>query len=158
MRASRLLSILMLLQTRGRMSATSLAAELEVSARTILRDVDQLSAAGVPIWADRGRDGGFVLQEGWRSGLTGLTENEANALSLAGLPTVATALGLGNASATAHLKMLATLPDALREDATRVSARLHIDPIDWYRAATTANLSASCRACSLATTHAVDAI
>jgi predicted DNA-binding transcriptional regulator YafY len=137
MRASRLLSILMLLQTRGRMSAPSLAAELEVSERTILRDIDQLSAAGVPVWSDRGRDGGFQLREGWSTELTGLTEAEAQALFLAGLPSAATELGLGSASASARLKMLAAVPIALREDALRVSARLHIDPVDWYRAAMT---------------------
>jgi predicted DNA-binding transcriptional regulator YafY len=136
MRASRLLSILMLLQARGRMSSPSLAAELEVSERTILRDIDQLSAAGVPVWSDRGRDGGFQLREGWSTELTGLTEAEAHALFLAGLPSAATELGLGSASASARLKMLAAVPIALREDALRVSARLHIDPVDWYRAAT----------------------
>ena len=94
MRASRLLSILMLLQSRGRLSATALAAELDVSYRTILRDMDQLSAAGVPVWSDRGRDGGFQLRAGWSTTLTGLTDNEAQALMLAGLPAAATELGL----------------------------------------------------------------
>lgn len=135
MRASRLLSILMLLQSRGRLSATALAAELDVSYRTILRDMDQLSAAGVPVWSDRGRDGGFQLRAGWSTTLTGLTDNEAQALMLAGLPAAATELGLGSASASARLKMLAAVPESLRVDATRVSERLHIDPIDWYRAA-----------------------
>lgn len=135
MRASRLLSILMLLQTRGRMSAPSLAAELEVSQRTILRDIDHLSAAGVPIWSDRGRDGGFQLREGWSTNLTGLTENEAQALFLSGMPSAAAELGLGNASVSARLKMLASLPDELRENAEQVNARLHFDPIDWFRAA-----------------------
>lgn len=135
MRASRLLSILMLLQTRGRLSAPALAAELEVSTRTILRDIDQLSAAGVPVWADRGRDGGFVLQEGWSTQLTGLTGDEAQALSLAGLPKAATELGLGHAAASAHLKMVAALPVNLRADAERVASRLHIDPVEWYRSA-----------------------
>lgn len=136
MRASRLLSIMMLLQTRGRMSAPVLAAELEVSVRTILRDIDQLSAAGVPVWSDRGRDGGFQLREGWSTDLTGLTQPEAQALFLAGLPAAATELGLGSASASARLKMLTAVPISLRENALRVGARLHIDPIDWYRAAT----------------------
>lgn len=135
MRASRLLSILMLLQTRGRISAPALAAELEVSQRTILRDIDHLSAAGVPVWSDRGRDGGFQLREGWSTNLTGLTENEAQALFLAGLPTAAAELGLGSASASARLKMLAALPETLRENAEQVNARLHFDPIDWFRAA-----------------------
>lgn len=133
MRASRLLSILMLLQTRGRLSATALSAELEVSTRTILRDIDQLSAAGAPVWADRGCDGGFVLQEGWSTQLTGLTGEEAQALSLAGLPKAATELGLGHAAASAHLKMISSLPERLRADAERVAGRLHIDPVEWYR-------------------------
>jgi predicted DNA-binding transcriptional regulator YafY len=86
MQASRLLSILMLLQARGRMTAPALAATLEVSERTILGDIDQLSAAGVPLWGDRGRNGGFQLRAGWSTELTGLTEPEANVLLLAGLP------------------------------------------------------------------------
>ncbi len=135
MRASRLLSILMLLQTRGRMSAPALAAQLEVAPRTILRDMDQLSAAGVPVWSDRGRDGGFQLREGWSTDLTGLTLDEAQALLLAGLPAAATELGLGSASASARLKMLTAVPSALRENALRVGSRLHMDPVDWYRAA-----------------------
>jgi predicted DNA-binding transcriptional regulator YafY len=135
MRASRLLSILMLLQTRGRMTAPTLAAELEVSQRTILRDIDELSAAGVPIWSDRGRDGGFQLREGWSTNLTGLTENEAQALFLSGMPSAAAELGLGSASASARLKMLASLPEELRENAEQVNACLHFDPIDWFRAA-----------------------
>jgi predicted DNA-binding transcriptional regulator YafY len=137
MRASRLLSIMMLLQTRGRMTAPALAAELEVSQRTILRDIDQLSASGVPVWSDRGRDGGFQLQSGWSTQLTGLTEAEAQALFLAGVPSAATELGLGGASASAQLKMLAALPEGLRADAQRVSARLHVDAIDWFRATST---------------------
>ncbi len=117
------------------MSASTLAAELEVSTRTVLRDIDQLSAAGVPVWSDRGREGGFQLREGWSTELTGLTEPEAHALFLSGLPKAATELGLGSASASARLKMLASLPAALRDDAARVGARLHIDPVEWYRAA-----------------------
>ena len=136
MRASRLLSIMMLLQTRGRISAPALAAELDVSVRTILRDIDQLSAAGVPVWSDRGREGGFQLREGWSTDLTGLTKAEADALFLAGLPAAATELGLGGASASARLKMLSAVPVSLRESALRVGARLHIDPVDWYRTAT----------------------
>lgn len=134
MKASRLLSILMLLQTRGRMTAAALAQTMEVSERTILRDVDQLSAAGVPLWGERGRTGGFQLREGWSTQLTGMTEPEANALLLAGLPGPATELGLGAAAASARLKMVASLPSAWREQADRVGQRLHIDPLDWYRA------------------------
>jgi predicted DNA-binding transcriptional regulator YafY len=134
MRAGRLLSVLMLLQARGRMTADALARELEVSPRTILRDLDHLSTSGVPVWADRGRNGGFQLQDGWSTRLTGLTEPEAQALFLAGLPGPAAELGLGGAVASARLKMLASLPPSWRSDAQRVSSRLHVDPIDWFRA------------------------
>ena len=133
MPASRLLSLLMILQTRGRVSAQSLAEALEVSVRTIHRDVDELSASGVPIWADRGRLGGFQLQPGWRTKVDGLTAPEAQAMFLGGLPGPASELGLGEAMASAQLKLLAALPDGWREDARRVSARFHLDPIDWYR-------------------------
>jgi len=133
MRASRLLSLLMLLQSRGRMSAQALSEALEVSVRTIHRDVDELSAAGVPIWADRGRLGGFQLQAGWRTKVDGLTAPEAQAMFLGGLPGPASELGLGEAMASAQLKLLAALPDGWREDARRVSARFHLDPVDWYR-------------------------
>lgn len=133
MQASRLLSILMLLQARGRMTAPQLAQAMEVSVRTVLRDIDQLSAAGVPLWGERGRHGGFQLREGWSTQLTGMTEPEANALLLAGLPGPATELGLGAAAASARLKLVASLPGEWREQADRVGQRLHIDPVDWYR-------------------------
>lgn len=134
MRASRLLSLLMLLQARGRASAPALAAALECSVRTVLRDIDQLSAAGVPVYAERGREGGFRLREGWSTQLTGLTDSESQALLLAGLPAAASELGLGAASASARLKVLASVPAALRDNAQKTAARLHIDPVDWYRA------------------------
>jgi len=134
MRAGRLLSVLMLLQARGRLTAQAMAEELEVSTRTILRDLDHLSAAGVPVWADRGRNGGFQLKEGWSTRLTGLTEPEAQALFLSGLPGPAAELGLGGAVASARLKVLAALPADWRSDAQRVSSRLHVDPMDWFRA------------------------
>ena len=133
MRASRLLSLQMLLETRGRMSAQALAEALEVSVRTLYRDVDQLSAAGVPIYAERGRRGGFALLPGWKTTLTGLTPSEAQAVFLSGLPGPAQDLGLGGDVEGARLKLLAALPAAWREDAQRVSARLHLDPVDWYR-------------------------
>ena len=104
MLASRLLSTLMLLQTRGRMSAPDLAKELEVSIRTVYRDIDQLSAAGIPVMADRGRDGGFQLLNGFRTQLTGLTEAEAEALMLAGLPGPAAELGLAERMSSARPK------------------------------------------------------
>jgi predicted DNA-binding transcriptional regulator YafY len=134
MRAGRLLSVLMLLQARGGMTAQALAEEMEVSTRTILRDLDHLSSSGVPVWAERGRTGGFRLQEGWSTRLTGLTEPEAQALFLAGLPGPAAELGLGGAAASARRKVLAALPADWRSDAQRVSSRLHVDPIDWFRA------------------------
>jgi predicted DNA-binding transcriptional regulator YafY len=133
MRASRLLSILLLLQTRGRVSADTLAEEADVSVRTIYRDVDQLSAAGVPVYAERGRAGGFRLLDGWRTRLTGLTASEAQALFLTGLPGPAAELGLGEAMAAAQLKLLAAMPEGWQENARRVGARFHLDPIDWFR-------------------------
>lgn len=133
MRASRLLSIQMLLQARGRMSACALAQALEVSVRTLHRDVDQLAAAGVPIYADRGRSGGFRLLEGWNTTLTGLTPAEAQAVFLSGLAGPAAQLGLGAQVETAKLKLLAALPAGWRHDAQRISSRFHLDPVDWYR-------------------------
>ncbi len=136
MRASRLLSLLMLLQTRGRQSAPALARALEVSVRTVYRDIDQLSAAGVPVWGDRGRSGGFQLREGWRTQLTGLTVPEARAIFMAGLPGPAAELGLGEAMATAQLKLLAALPSDWQADAQQVANRFHLDAVDWFRSAT----------------------
>lgn len=138
MKASRLLSLLMLLQANGRMSAAALAQAQEVSARTVLRDIDALSAAGVPLWGERGRHGGFQLRPGWTTQLTGLTEAEASALLLAGLPGPATELGLGEAAVSTRLKLLASVPAPLRDGAAAVAERLHIDPVDWYRAPDTA--------------------
>ncbi|MDO9356179.1 MAG: WYL domain-containing protein, partial [Solirubrobacteraceae bacterium] len=135
MHASRLLSILMLLQARGRLSAQTLARELEVSVRTIHRDIDSLSAAGVPVYADRGRTGGFQLQDGWRTKLTGLTAPESRALFLSGLAGPAAELGLGEAVASARLKVLATLPPEWQADAQQLSARFHLDAVDWFRSA-----------------------
>jgi predicted DNA-binding transcriptional regulator YafY len=137
MQASRLLKILMLLQSRGRQTAPQLAAELEVSTRTVLRDIDELSAAGVPLWGEPGRYGGFQLQAGWSTQLTGMTEMEAQALWLAGLPQAAAELGLGGAAASARLKLLASVPAPQRGASNRVAQRLHLDPLDWYRAADT---------------------
>ena len=132
MLASRLLSTLMLLQTRGRMSAPDLAKELEVSIRTVYRDIDQLSAAGIPVTADRGRDGGFQLLNGFRTQLTGLTQAEAEALMLAGLPGPAAELGLAERMSTARLKLMAALPSGMR--AERVATRFHLDVTGWFRA------------------------
>jgi len=133
MRSGRLLSLLMLLQAHGRMSATALAERLEVSVRTVLRDIDELSASGVPVRSARGADGGFELMEGWRTRLTGLTPEEAQAMFMAGVAGPAAQLGLGEAASNAQLKMLAALPEAWQADARRVSSRFHLDTVGWYR-------------------------
>lgn len=133
MRASRLLSILILLQLRGRLTAEALAAEFEVSVRTIYRDIDALSAAGVPVYGDRGPGGGFQLLDGYRTRLTGLSAAEAEALFLIGLPAQAAALGIGAAAALAGHKLLAALPPEAGATAGRAGARFHLDPVDWYR-------------------------
>ncbi len=134
MRASRLLSILLMLQTRGRLSAEALAREFEVSVRTIYRDVDELSAAGAPVYAERGRNGGFALLDGWRTRLTGLTDAEAETLFLGGLSGPAAQLGLREALATAQLKLLAALPPERQAAAERIAARFHLDPAGWFQA------------------------
>jgi len=133
MRASRLVSILMLLQTRGRVSARALAAHLEVSTRTVYRDIDELSAAGVPVVVERGAAGGFELLDGWRTTLTGLTPDESQTLFLSGLPGPVAELGLGDTLASAHLKLLAALPRTWQLEAQRVSSRFHVDLAGWYR-------------------------
>ncbi|WP_395645558.1 helix-turn-helix transcriptional regulator [Terricaulis sp.] len=132
MRASRLLSILILLQLRGRLSAEALAAEFEVSVRTIYRDIDQLSAAGVPVYAERGRAGGFQLMDGYRTKLTGFTPAEADALPLASIAGAAADLGVGEEAAAAQLKLLASLPPDSGASAQRVAQRFHLDPMNWY--------------------------
>lgn len=135
MRANRLLSILLLLQSRGRLTAQALADEFEVSVRTVYRDIDELSAAGVPVYADRGPGGGFALLDGYRTRLTGMTAGEAETLLLAGLPGPAADLGLAEPLAAARLKLLAAVPQAAGEGAARVGDRFHLDPVDWYRRA-----------------------
>ncbi|MDF7776795.1 YafY family protein [Sphingomonas sp. AOB5] len=133
MRASRLLAILILLQLRVRLTAEALAEEFEVSVRTIYRDIDSLSAAGIPVYGERGPGGGFQLLDGYRTRLTGLGGDEAQALPVIGLPGAAAAMGLGPAASRASAKLMASLTPALSEEAGRMSARFHVDTLDWYR-------------------------
>jgi predicted DNA-binding transcriptional regulator YafY len=140
MRASRLLSILLMLQTRGRLTAESLAETFEVSVRTVYRDIEQLSAAGVPVYADRGPGGGFQLLDGFRTKLTGLTENEAETLFLSGLPGPATQLGLADQLLSAQLKLSAALPERSRASAQKMAQRFHLDPVGWFRSSDQARL------------------
>ncbi|WP_431928197.1 helix-turn-helix transcriptional regulator [Amycolatopsis tucumanensis] len=128
MRADRLVSLVLLLRRHGRLSATALARELEVSTRTVLRDVEALSAAGVPVYAERGRHGGFALLPGFRTELTGLNHDEALALLIAGSRRGAQAFGLGSALASAMLKVVDALPEGHREIAAGAAERLLIDP------------------------------
>ena len=135
MRASRLLSVLLLLQNRGRMTAKDLAEELEVSVRTVYRDIDSLIAAGVPVYAEHGPAGGYQLVSGYRTRLTGLTEQEADTLFLAGAPGPAAQLGLGADLAAAQLKLEASLSPDLRNRAARIRERFHLDAPSWFRRA-----------------------
>ncbi|WP_461167243.1 helix-turn-helix transcriptional regulator [Tsukamurella serpentis] len=125
MRADRLLSVLMLLRHRGTMTAAQLAGELEVSTRTVLRDVEALSLAGVPVYTDRGRGGGIRLLPGYRTDLTGLTLDEAKAL-LAGAP-------VSPAFASAMRKVAAALPEAHRREAAAAAQRIHVRPDGFIR-------------------------
>ncbi|MEU9041909.1 MULTISPECIES: WYL domain-containing protein [unclassified Kitasatospora] len=132
MRASRLVTLLLLLQNRGRMTAEQLAGELEVSVRTVYRDVQALAAAGIPLYGDAGHAGGYRLVDGYRTRLTGLTADEAQAAFLAALPGTAAELGLGEALAAAQLKLRAAFPAELREQAGRIQERFLLDAPGWY--------------------------
>ena len=132
MRASRLVALLLLLQTRGRQTAQQLADELEVSVRTIYRDIDSLSAAGIPLYAEAGPSGGYRLVGGYRTRLTGLTAAEAEALHLAAMPAAAAELGLGRVLAAARLKLQAAMPAELRDRSARIQERFHLDAPGWY--------------------------
>ncbi|WP_410872486.1 helix-turn-helix transcriptional regulator [Nocardia sp. A7] len=128
MRADRLVSLVLLLRRHGRLSADTLARELEVSTRTVLRDIEALSTAGVPVYAERGRHGGFALLPGFRTELTGLNHDEALALLIAGSRRGAQAFGLGSALASAMLKVVDALPESYRDTAHDAAERLLIDP------------------------------
>jgi predicted DNA-binding transcriptional regulator YafY len=132
MRATRLVSLLLLLQLRGQLTATELAGHFEVSVRTIHRDVEALVAAGVPVEAVRGPAGGYRLAGGYRTKLTGLTAEEAEALFVA--PAPAAELGLGGVLTNARLKVLSALPPELQERATRAERYFHLDTRGWFRA------------------------
>jgi predicted DNA-binding transcriptional regulator YafY len=133
MRADRLISLLMLLQARGQMTAWMLAEELQVSERTIYRDVEALSAAGVPIYAEAGPEGGFALLDSYRTTLTGLTEGEVRALFMLSVPTPLAELGVSQELRSALLKLAAALPDARRQDEERVRQRFYLDSAWWHQ-------------------------
>jgi predicted DNA-binding transcriptional regulator YafY len=132
MKSSRLISIVLLLQANERMTADELAEELEVSVRTIYRDIDSLQEAGIPLYAEAGHYGGYRLVGGYRTRLTGLNAGEAEALLLSSISGPATDLGLGPALAAAQLKLEAALPPDVVAQAVQMRSRFHFDPIGWY--------------------------
>ncbi|GAC1565312.1 MAG: WYL domain-containing protein [Ktedonobacteraceae bacterium] len=132
MRADRLLVLLLLLQTRGRVTAQSLAKRLEVSERTIYRDLVSLSMAGVPVYAERGPGGGWSLLEDYRTNLNRLTEVEVNTLFMSGAAGPLKDLGLGKANEDAMLKLLASLPSVYRRNAELARQRIHLDAATWF--------------------------
>jgi len=134
MRADRLLSILLLLQVHRRMTAGELARRLEVSRRTIQRDLEALCTAGVPLYAERGKDGGWVLPEPFRTNLTGLTEAELQTLFLGTPSRLLADLGMKQASEAALIKLRATLPSGQRQGAEHARQRILVDPSGWKRA------------------------
>ena len=131
MRSERLLSIMLLLQTHGQLSAGELAERLEVSVRTIMRDVEALSAAGVPVYTVRGPQGGIALLPGFRTDVTGRTADESRALFVLLSGSAHADLGLGRAIGSALRKVMAALPAPHRADADLVSRRILIDPARW---------------------------
>lgn len=134
MRSGRLLSLLLMLQSRGRVTAPEAARELEVSVRTVYRDVEALSAAGVPVWAEQGRHGGITLMPGYRTDLTGLTAAESRALVALTGRAVPEDLGLGTELAAAVHKLVAAVPAAHRAAAEQARAKVLVDHTGWNRA------------------------
>jgi predicted DNA-binding transcriptional regulator YafY len=132
MRASRLLTILTFLQAHGRVTAPRLAAECEVSLRTIYRDIDALSSAGIPVYSERGSDGGYRLLDGYRMQLNGLSAQEAEALFMSGLSGPAADLGIGAVMAAAQNKLLSAMPAQMRCGAEQMRARFHLDAPAWF--------------------------
>jgi predicted DNA-binding transcriptional regulator YafY len=133
MRAERLLSIILMLQVKGRMTAEDLAAELGVSDRTIYRDLEVLSMSGVALYGDRGPGGGYALVDGYRTSLTGLTESEASSLFVASLPKPLADLGLDKTLRDAMLKLLAALPAGRREQVEQERSIIHLDAAPWFQ-------------------------
>ncbi|MEU8690739.1 WYL domain-containing protein [Streptomyces sp. NPDC048665] len=133
MRAARLIKMVLLLQSRPVMTAAELAQELEVSERTVTRDAQALSEAGVPVYADRGRAGGYRLVGGYRTRLTGLARSEAEALFLSGVPGALREMGLEDAASAARLKVSAALLPSLRDAPDSAARRFHLDAPAWFR-------------------------
>ncbi|GHH31071.1 helix-turn-helix transcriptional regulator [Streptomyces lanatus] len=132
MRAARLIKMVLLLQSRPSMTAAELASELEVSERTVTRDAQALSEAGVPVYADRGRAGGYRLIGGYRTRLTGLARDEAAALFLSGVPGALREMGLEDAASAARLKVSAALMPSLRDASRSAAQRFHLDAPNWF--------------------------
>ncbi|KAB1148573.1 YafY family transcriptional regulator [Streptomyces luteolifulvus] len=132
MRAARLIRMVLLLQSRSAMTAAELARELEVSERTVTRDAQALSEAGVPVYAERGRAGGYRLIGGYRTGLTGLARGEAEALFLSGVPGALREMGLEDAASAARLKVSAALLPSLRDASRTAAQRFHLDAPGWF--------------------------
>ncbi|MFF4395898.1 helix-turn-helix transcriptional regulator [Streptomyces sp. NPDC001480] len=133
MRAARLIKMVLLLQSRPSMTAAELARELEVSERTVTRDAQALSEAGVPVYADRGRAGGYRLIGGYRTRLTGLARTEAEALFLSGVPGALREMGLEDVASAAHLKVSAALLPSFRDAPRTAAQRFHLDAPAWFR-------------------------
>ncbi|MGW1801297.1 helix-turn-helix transcriptional regulator [Streptomyces sp. NPDC001984] len=133
MRAARLIKMVLLLQSRSSMTAAELARELEVSERTVTRDAQALSEAGVPVYADRGRAGGYRLVGGYRTRLTGLARSEAEALFLSGVPGALREMGLEDAGSAARLKVTAALLPSLSDASRTAAQRFHLDAPAWFR-------------------------
>lgn len=140
MRAARLIKMVLLLQSRPSMTAAELARELEVSERTVTRDAQALSEAGVPVYADRGRAGGYRLIGGYRTRLTGLGRSEAEALFLSGVPGALREMGLEDAASAARLKVSAALMPSLRDASRSAAQRFHLDAPNWFKEPKTPDL------------------
>ncbi|MEU1558547.1 WYL domain-containing protein [Streptomyces scabiei] len=140
MRAARLIKMVLLLQSRPSMTAAELARELEVSERTVTRDAQALSEAGVPVYADRGRAGGYRLIGGYRTRLTGLARGEAEALFLSGVPGALREMGLEDAASAARLKVSAALLPSLRDASRTAAQRFHLDAPSWFHEPKTPDL------------------